>query len=129
LFAFYLQPINPNLSCVVIHVVAATNGKGNADVLEKLLELSSILESCYALDVISRAFDRDSCFDGLRSWMSADLSGQLDICDPGLLNFYPEHLVISDSLDFMKRIRYRWVCSNFSISFGSEDITFSLESI
>jgi hypothetical protein len=79
LFVFHLQPINPNLSCSVILVVAATSGKGNADVVEKLLGLKSVLEWRYAPDVISLAFDGDSCFEGLRSHMSADLCSQLDI--------------------------------------------------
>jgi hypothetical protein len=73
LFVFHLQPINPNLSCAIIHVVASTSGKGNTDVVEKLIGLKSILESRYALDVISIAFDGNSCFEGLYSRTSADL--------------------------------------------------------
>jgi hypothetical protein len=56
-YVFHLQPINPNFCCVVIRVVAATNRKGNADVVEKLLGLKRSLESRYTLDVISLAFD------------------------------------------------------------------------
>jgi hypothetical protein len=70
---FHLQPINPNLSCAIVSVVAVTSRKGNADVVEKLLGLKSVLESRYALDVISIAFDGDSCFEGLHSRTSADL--------------------------------------------------------
>jgi hypothetical protein len=66
-FYFHLQPINPNLSCAVIHVVTATSGKRNADVIEKSLGLKSVLESRYALDGISLAFDGSSCFEGLHS--------------------------------------------------------------
>jgi hypothetical protein len=99
-------------------------------VVEKSLGLKSVLESRYALDVTSLAFDGNSCFEGLHSRTSADLCSQLDICDPGLPNLYTEHLVICDPLHLMKRIRYPWVHSTFSIGFGSEeDIMFSLASI
>jgi hypothetical protein len=97
-FVFQVRSINPSLSDVVIHVVAATNGKENANVVEKLLGLTRILESGYALDVISLASHGDSCFDGLHSHMSADLCGQRDLYDPGLPNLYTEHLVICDPL-------------------------------
>jgi hypothetical protein len=73
IFILYLQPINPNLSCAIVYVVAATSRKGNVDVVEKLLGLKSVPESRYALDVISFAFEGNSCFEELYLRTSADL--------------------------------------------------------
>jgi hypothetical protein len=48
--------------------------------------MKSIVESGYVHGVIFLAFDGGPCFDGLHSRMFADLCGQVDLCDPGLLN-------------------------------------------
>jgi hypothetical protein len=66
-------------------------------------------------------------FDGLPENMFTDLSEQIDAKGPGLPNVWTEHLVSGDLLHIQKRIRYRWVCYTFPISYGSEEnISFSL---
>jgi hypothetical protein len=65
LFVFHIQPFNPLLSRPIIQVFANTKGKGNDNTVAGNLDLKDILEFCYDFEVVSLAFDSDSCFDGL----------------------------------------------------------------
>jgi hypothetical protein len=115
---------------VIIHVIADTKGKWNENTVASLLDLKDILEFCYDFEVVSLAFDGDSCFDGLQETMFTDLSEQIDAEGPGLPNVRTDHLVNGYSLHIEKRIQYRWVCYTFRIGYGSEEnISFSLERI
>jgi hypothetical protein len=44
--------------------------------------LKDILEFCYDFEVVSLAFDGNSCFDGLQENMFTDLSEQIDAEGP-----------------------------------------------
>jgi hypothetical protein len=45
LFVYQLQPLTPEFPCCALHVVKATNGKGNNQTLEKFEEIAEILDS------------------------------------------------------------------------------------
>jgi hypothetical protein len=45
LFAYQVQPFSPDLTCCVVHVVNARNGNGNQQTVEKLEEITEILDT------------------------------------------------------------------------------------
>jgi hypothetical protein len=61
-----LQLLTPELACCAVHVVKATNGKGNNWTVGKLEEIAEILDLKGFL-IIGYMFDGDSCFNKLHS--------------------------------------------------------------
>jgi hypothetical protein len=74
LFVFHIQPLNPLLSCAIIHVIADRKGRGNENTVATLLDLKDIIEFYYDFEVASLAFDGDFCLGGLQKNMFTDLS-------------------------------------------------------
>jgi hypothetical protein len=89
LFGFHIQPLNPLLSCAIIHVITDTKGKGNENTVTGFLDLKDFLEFCYNFETLSLVFDGDSCFDGLQKNMFTYLSEQSDAEGPGIQLFGP----------------------------------------
>jgi hypothetical protein len=60
-FVYQIHPLSPELTCCVVHVVNARNGKVNQQTVEKLEEITEILDT-KGFQIIGSAFDADSCF-------------------------------------------------------------------
>jgi hypothetical protein len=63
-FVYQVQPLSPELTCCVIHVVNAGNGKGNQQTVGKLEEITETLDT-KGFQIIGSASDRGSCFNQL----------------------------------------------------------------
>jgi hypothetical protein len=85
-------------------VIADTKGKGNENTVVSLLHLKDILEFYCDFEVVSLAFDGDSCFDKPQENMFIDLSEQIDTKGPELPNVRTDHLVSGDPPHIEKRI-------------------------
>jgi hypothetical protein len=64
LFVHQVQPLSPELTCCAVHVVNARNDKGNQQRVEKLEEITEILDT-KGFQIIGSAFNGDSCFSQL----------------------------------------------------------------
>jgi hypothetical protein len=114
LFAFHLQPVDPDLPCCVIHVYPARNGKGNPETVRKLLELRDKLETQFGFKVRGLAFDGDSCWNGLHDAFADEWKTLLVNSPQGafptlltVARLLLDRVVICDPLHLLKRIRYR----------------------
>jgi hypothetical protein len=97
----------------------AASGKATQEVVGLLVVLKDKLTYEFGLRVMALAFDADSAFSGLheefrkmwKPWIEIALFIPLDLEPP---------VIICDPLYLMKRIRYRWVSSVFSIGFRED---------
>jgi hypothetical protein len=131
LFAFQLQRLHPDDPCSIIHAMPATNGKGNREVVQKLLDLKDALEHQFDFFVVGMAFDGDSAFRTLHKNFRDNWR---PLIMPHIFSIPVENVespvIICDPLHLMKRIRYRWVSAVFSLGFGADlQSSFSTETI
>jgi hypothetical protein len=124
LFVFQVQPISYQFTCCAVHVIQAVNGKGTPEIMRKLEHIKDLVnQNCF--DIVSYAFDGDSCYNRLhRQFQESWRCQSRQLQDPrGLFDMtVPSLLVGSDILHVLKRIRYRLV--SFDANAEGEDQDF-----
>jgi hypothetical protein len=129
LFVFQIQPLDPRLHCGIIHVLPAINGKGTSEIVSRLFDLRKLLQTEFHMDVCGVAFDGDSCFNTTHQNYSQTWIRRMSDRSDSIPDMPVRPVVICDPLHLLKRIRYRWVTSTFSIGFGTERVLFSTRRI
>jgi hypothetical protein len=96
MFVYHIQPLNPALSCSIIHVAHAGNGKGTQRTVHQLTRLPGILWTQFNFTVAGVAFDGDSCFnklhDGFKSYWRGLMASNLSSI-PLNLSSYATHSI------------------------------------
>jgi hypothetical protein len=129
LFVFQIQPTNPDLPCGIIHVIPALNGKGTINIVKMLFHLKELLENHFQFRVCGLAFDGDSCFNEMHERFQQTWLPLFSDVIPVVPEIDIRTVIISDPLHLLKRIRYRWVKSAFSMGLGNEQLFFSTKRI
>lgn len=105
-FIYYLQPINPEIDCLVVHFHMKTNGKATEVEKDLLLRIRRIIRK-YHISIPSFAADGDSGYDNLhQNYFNAFFSFSLR--NP--FNHFSQKnmlMTICDPLHLLKRARYR----------------------
>jgi hypothetical protein len=129
LFAFQIKPIRPDFPCSIIHAMPAASGKATQEVVGLLVVLKDKLADELGFRVMALAFDADSAFRGLHEEFRKMWKPRIEIAPLIPLDLEPR-VIIWDRLHRMKRIRYRWVSSVFSIGFREDaHLSFSTKRI
>lgn len=107
-FVYYLQPLDPDVPCVVLHWQESTSGKATELELENLLEVTYILQK-WRIKVVATASDGDPTYDllhngYLRSY-AKPAGGLLEMKE--LTQSTKHRPMICDPLHLLKRLRYR----------------------
>jgi hypothetical protein len=66
LFVYQVQPVDPRLTCCLVHATAAIHGKGNESTTVALEAISTQLRE-RLFTVLEYAFDGDQCFNRLHN--------------------------------------------------------------
>jgi hypothetical protein len=66
LFVYHIQPFNRKLTCCVVHIDPAANGKGNHETVHGLQPISEIVGNSI-FKIIGDACNADCCFSGLQT--------------------------------------------------------------
>jgi hypothetical protein len=120
LFVFQIQSLHPNLTCCVVHMMPAVSRKGNNETVERLHAVKSMLADRFEFLIRGFGFHGDNYFNAVHtefrhvSTMSM-VADSLSVTLP-----QGQVLIFSDHLHLPKRIRYRFVSSEFSIGFGGQ---------
>jgi hypothetical protein len=114
LFVYQLQPLTPELACCAVHVVKATNGKGNDRTVGKLEDIAEILD-LKGFCIIGCAFDGDSCSNRLHPELQQPWNVEtFNKAMPNMIfNTRARRPIITDPLHILKRIRYRFLSGPF----------------
>jgi hypothetical protein len=64
LFVYQVQPLDPGLTCCVVHVVRGVSGKGNHATITTLKSIAEALGRSI-FKVLGYGFDKESCFNDL----------------------------------------------------------------
>jgi hypothetical protein len=130
LFVYQVQPVDPRLTCCLVHATAAINENGNESTIIALEAIATQLRK-NLFTVVGHAFDGDSCFNRLHdgfqdAWEGQFSSGPLD-------SFFGTQMqiliVVSDLLHLLKRIRHRLLFLDFRIGVNEDLRAFSILSI
>lgn len=107
-FVYYLQPLDPDMPCLVVHWHESTSGKATEQELEKLAEVASVLQK-WRIKVAAIASDGDPTYDALHQLYLESYSktkgGILHAKE--LTESTKCRLMICDPLHLLKRLRYR----------------------
>jgi hypothetical protein len=85
LFVYQVQPLSPEFTCCAVHIANARNGKGNQQTVEKLEEITEILDA-KGFQVIGSAFDGDSCLNQLHCQFQQHWN--IQTCDETTVNIF-----------------------------------------
>jgi hypothetical protein len=124
-----MQTLHPDLTCCVLHVMPAVSGKGNNETVERFHALKSMLADRFEFLVRGFGFDGNSCFNAVHTefyhvWTMSMVADSLPVTLP-----QGQVLIFSDPLHLLKRIRYGFVSSEFSIGSGRQQIKFLIDRI
>jgi hypothetical protein len=116
-----VQPVDPRLTCYLLHATAAIHGKSNKSTIVALQAIATQLrESLFS--VLGSAFDGDSCFNRLHDGFQDAWEGQLS--SGPLDSFFTTQMripvVVSVPLHLLKRILYRLLSSDFRIGVNED---------
>jgi predicted transposase YbfD/YdcC len=130
LFVHQVHPLSPELPYCAVHVVNARNGKGNQQTVEKLEEITEILDT-KGFQIMGSAFDGDSCFNQLHCQFQQHWN--IQTFDETTVNMFfnrtSQRLMISDPLHILKHIRYRFLSRHFRIRVGNDKTKFCIDQI
>jgi hypothetical protein len=116
-----MQPVDPRLTCYLIHATTGRNGKGHGSTIVALEAITTQLKK-RLFTVLGYAFDGASRFNPLHdgfqdAWERQPSSGPLD-------SFFGTQMLIpvavSDPLHPLKRIRPRLLSSDFRIGVNED---------
>jgi hypothetical protein len=115
LFVFQIQPLRPDLTCCVVHVIPAVSGRGNNETVEILHAGKSMLADRFGFLVRGFGFDGDSCLNAVHTelhhvWTMSMVADSLPATLP-----HGQVLIFSDPLHLLKRLRHRFVSSEFPL--------------
>jgi hypothetical protein len=110
-------------------MMPAVSGKGNNETVERFPPVTSMLADGFGFLVRGLGFDGDGYFNAVhtefrRVWIMSMVPNSVPVTLP-----QGQVLIFSDPLHLLKRIRYRFVSSEFSIGFGGQSIRFSIDRI
>jgi len=116
-FVFQFQPIRHDYGCIVVHILASTQGKATEHVVDVLMEVVSKLNEVGA-ETVSLAFDGDSTYSKLHDQFFGNYSSKVTN-DYNFVNFSEISSlgVISDPLHLLKRGRYRLLSNDIALGF------------
>jgi hypothetical protein len=112
-------------------MVLALNEKGNSDTVKKLMRLVQILGTRFKILLPAVIFDGDPCFNGIHGNFGCEWRKEMTAQDETSISrrLAADPLLICDSLDLLKQLRYRWVTKRFSVVVSGETYCSSLERI
>ena len=107
-FVFYLQPIDSNYYCTVIHLSPASNGKADESHLNKLDFLKEKMKN-HHITILGNAFDADNKYDCLHTKYLSQYSKRVISKDGSIFEITQKvyFRIICDPLHMLKRARYR----------------------
>jgi hypothetical protein len=121
LFVYQAQPVDPRLTCRLVHATAVINKKGNESTIVALAAIATQLRDILFI-VLGYVFYGDSCFNRLHDGFQDALEGQFS---SGLLDsFFGTQMlipvVVFDPLHLLKRMQYRLLSSDFRIGINED---------
>ena len=105
-FVFQLQPYDPKIKPVVLHIKPTINGKASEDIINILQDLRTILKN-RRINIRSFAFDGDTAYYDLHlQYYSSYIKSCFNNNTLNLTKTRAQR-VVSDFLHLIKRLRYR----------------------
>jgi hypothetical protein len=116
-----ILPVDPRLTCCLVHTTAAIDEKGNEGTIVALEAIATQLRKSL-FTVLGYTIDGNSCFNCLHDGFQDAWEGKLS---SGPLNSFFETqmlipVVVSDPLHLLKRIQYRLLSSDFRIGVNED---------
>ena len=107
-FVYYIQPINPDYSCSIIHFSPSPQGKATNIQCETLETLRNKLKN-HKMYVLGFAFDGDNCYDFYHDSFFSQYEGVAEHYTASIVEIAKRVFFryISDPLHMLKRARYR----------------------
>ena len=127
-FVFQIQPYDITIQPFVVHILPATNGKANENVVNLLHEIRDTVKK-RNINIRSYAFDGDNAYKNLhKMYYETYIHKTLNTHTLGHKN-KNQIQVVSDFLHLIKRLRYRLLSLLIHAGFDLDSITLEIEKI